>query len=729
MRNRKRGKNVRKRSGRIGILAILLVMTLTVGALLPITCLAGASSNESGLKTVRVGYLIYEGFQEGEGDEPKSGYGYEYLQQIAYFSGWKYEYVNGSFHDLLEMLKNGEIDIMGNISYTEERAQYIDYATEEQGREYYYLFVREDRTDITAADLSTLNGMHVGINKGSVQAEIFEEWCKENQVNCEIKFYDNSKERYEDMNSGRLDATISTNVAAKDIVKFRWNSLIKIGSSPYYFATNKQRPDILEDLNAANAKIQQSDWYYNEKVYLKYYGKMSASAAGLNREDLEWMEKKNQIIIGYMDNMLPYSDCDEKSGELLGLLPSFIEYMKERYDIEFLTKEFNSYEQMNAALCNGGIDTMFPTYGSYWIAEKNNIMVTDALATSYVLMIYSGNYGENTASAIAITDKSSTQRFFAEEYYSNKKILKCKNMTDCIRAVIDGKASCTLMSSDFYYANRNELESLGEFSILNTGYETSISFATRKEDIEMYSFMKKCVSSITEGEVNEALIASRHAKTEPSVKQFLQKHIMIVLIVIGIIFALIFTFLVYYVISSRKALRLVQSNCELNEKAYIDLATGLPNKNKCAEMTASPLAVSSPTACFMLDLNDLKVVNDTLGHEMGDLMILNFAKLLRQTVPSKYFVGRFGGDEFIVIAEKIADRNEVNHLVEKIGNIVFEFNGASGEFRLNYACGYAFSEDYPSCSVKELLEIADQNMYEDKKRKKADVKKNKGSCV
>ncbi|MDY5663053.1 MAG: transporter substrate-binding domain-containing protein, partial [Blautia sp.] len=283
--------------GRYSVLVILWIAVLAGGTFLPAVHVSGAEPEDSELKTVRVGYLIYDGFQEGEGDEPKSGYGYEYLQQIAYFSGWKYEYVNGSFSDLLEMLKDGEIDIMGNISYTEERARYIDYATEEQGREYYYLFVREDRTDISASDLSTLNGARVGINKGSVQVELFEEWCKENQIDCEIVLYEDSAERYEDMNSGKLDATISTNVAAKDIVKFHWNSLIKIGSSPYYFATNKRRPDILADLNEANAKIQQSDWYYNEKVYLKYYGKTSASAAGLSQADMEWLEKKKTVVI------------------------------------------------------------------------------------------------------------------------------------------------------------------------------------------------------------------------------------------------------------------------------------------------------------------------------------------------------------------------------------------------------------------------------------------------
>ena len=99
-------------------------------------------------------------------------------------------------------------------------------------------------------------------------------------------------------------------------------------------------------------------------------------------------------------------------------------------------------------------------------------------------------------------------------------------------------------------------------------------------------------------------------------------------------------------------------------------------------------------------------------------MILNFAKLLRQTVPSQYFVGRFGGDEFIVIAEGIADKKEAEHILEKIRDIVFKFNGSGGEFKLSYACGYAFSEDHPSCSVKELLNMADQNMYDEKKKMK-----------
>lgn len=126
----------------------------------------------------------------------------------------------------------------------------------------------------------------------------------------------------------------------------------------------------------------------------------------------------------------------------------------------------------------------------------------------------------------------------------------------------------------------------------------------------------------------------------------------------------------------------------------------------------------------MLDLNDLKKVNDTLGHEMGDIMILNFAKLLRKVVPLQYFAGRFGGDEFIVIAEDISDKEEAEELIQNIKDMILKFNGLRGEFQIDYACGFAFSEDYPGASLMDLLNEADLKMYEDKVGTKENRKKN-----
>ena len=678
---------------------------------------ADAKTQNSTLKKIRVGYLTYQGYQEGEGNQPKSGYGYEYLQQIAYYAGWEYEYVNGSFNELLEKLKSGDIDIMGNISYTDERAQDISYAKEEQGREYYYLFVREDRTDISATDLSTLQNARVGINKGSVQVGLFQDWCTKNNIHCQIDLYENSEKRYEDMNSGKLDAIVSTTVSEEEISKYHWNSILKIGYSPYYFAVSKKSPELYNEMNDAITQVLQSDWYYNEKVYLKYNKNTSASSAGLDAKDKEWLEQNQNLKIGYTDNVLPYSDWNGK--EMIGLLSTFIDHMKDRYNMNLTPVKFNNFQDMLQALQQGEIDTAFPVYGSYWVAEEHNLMITDALTTGYLLMIYPDTYDETTSSVIAVAKDNPLQQFCAKEHFPDSKILYFDTIQDCLSAVSSGKAACTLMCSDVYYAYRNDLENLSHFNISNTGYDVPVSFAARRGNTQMYRLLKKGLASMEDTDIHEALITEEYANPEMNIRQFLQKHVLLVVAILSIVLALVLMLFIYYIISRRKAQSLSRSNDELSEKAYIDLATGLPNKNKCEEMVASHAVISHPTACFMLDLNDLKKVNDTLGHEMGDIMILNFAKLLRKVVPLQYFVGRFGGDEFIVIAENISGRAEAEELVQKIKDMILKFNGLRGEFQINYACGYAFSEDYPQASISDLLNEADLNMYEDKIRTKA----------
>ena len=206
---------------------------------------------------------------------------------------------------------------------------------------------------------------------------------------------------------------------------------------------------------------------------------------------------------------------------------------------------------------------------------------------------------------------------------------------------------------------------------------------------------------------------------EPSLTQFLRRHIYLTLFS-GILLALILAgFGMHYVMTKRREAKLCQYNLELNKKIYVDFATGLHNKNKCEEMLAVPGPLKQPTACFMFDLNDLKVVNDTQGHEMGDMMIYSFANLLRQVVPCQYFIGRFGGDEFIMIAEGISGKREIKSLLQDVEELIQFYNKNNKEFQLSYSAGYAYSEDHKGVTMAELLHMADEDMYDNKKAFKA----------
>ena len=188
-------------------------------------------------KVVRVAYVLWENFQEGEEGEAKSGYGYEYLRKISYYTGWKYEYVYGSFAELSEKLVKGEIDLMGNISYTEERAKLIQFSNEAQGDEYFYIYGYNGQTKIDGSDPSTFDGKKIGINAGSYQFDLLTKWCEENQITCDIIEYTDYNKRIADLESGVLDATVATDA----YLSLNWVPLVQIGKEPYYFGVAKER--------------------------------------------------------------------------------------------------------------------------------------------------------------------------------------------------------------------------------------------------------------------------------------------------------------------------------------------------------------------------------------------------------------------------------------------------------------------------------------------------------
>lgn len=165
------------------------------------------------------------------------------------------------------------------------------------------------------------------------------------------------------------------------------------------------------------------------------------------------------------------------------------------------------------------------------------------------------------------------------------------------------------------------------------------------------------------------------------------------------------------------ALRMMKANRDLQQKAYLDLHTGLPNKSKCEEILHDPDFVQEPLACVMFDLNDLKKVNDTLGHTEGDRLILNFARILRQNIPQEDFVGRYGGDEFIAIVHN-ASQPGMKQMVKDLQSEVDRFNEDEENVKISFAYGWALSADYAHCTLRMLFDKADRHMYENKQRSK-----------
>lgn len=163
--------------------------------------------------------------------------------------------------------------------------------------------------------------------------------------------------------------------------------------------------------------------------------------------------------------------------------------------------------------------------------------------------------------------------------------------------------------------------------------------------------------------------------------------------------------------------KIAKKNKMLEHKAYIDVATGLPNKSRCEELLKNKESIENPVACVMFDLNNLKKVNDALGHSVGDQLILNFARILRNSIPAVDFVGRYGGDEFIAVIYD-ATEEKVKNILDEVQREVDYFNSYGKNVEISFASGWAVSSEYVHCTMLNLFDEADKYMYENKQKRK-----------
>lgn len=250
-------------------LAVALAALAVLNSIAPVQAFADDSSQQ--VKTVRVGWLVNnEGFQDGTPGERLSGWGYEYLQTLSYYTpGWQYEYVSGTFTELMEKLEAGEIDLMPNISYSEERAQKLLFSSNPEGTERYYIYARPERDDLAKGDPRALQGLTIGCNPGVMQTFVGQQWLANEGIACTYKEYDGNSVLFDALANGEVDAVIMNDTTSSPSA----SPMFYIGSSDYYFAVPKSRPDLMDDINAAMTAIARVNPRYNDEVKSHYSAK------------------------------------------------------------------------------------------------------------------------------------------------------------------------------------------------------------------------------------------------------------------------------------------------------------------------------------------------------------------------------------------------------------------------------------------------------------------------
>ena len=625
------------------------------------------------------------------------------------------------------MLIEGKIDLMSDVSYTQARTEQMLFSSMAMGAEEYYIFTVPGNSLIRQDDPHTLDGKKIGVNKGSIQAGLYQNWAKQHGVRAELVEMTTSEgESMQMMKDGKLDAYLTL-----DAYGGQGNAVpvFKIGSSDFFFAVSKKRPDLLAALNGAMNQVLEENRYFNQQMSMKY---ISTSGANLflDSGEQKWLSRHGAIRIGYQNNYLAFCAADE-AGELTGALKEYLHQASSCFKnarLNFKPVAYPTAEAAMKALKNGEVDCMFPSNLSTADGEKLGLVMTPAMMSADIYAIVRSRdrdsfFGKEKVT-VAVQEHNPNLDAVMLDHFPGWKAVRCPDMPSCFKAVSDGRADCVLISNYRYNSLAKMCEQY-DLTMLVTGKNAEFYFAVNRGDNELYSILTRTTNLVRKTAVNAALNVYSSGKDTVSLGDFVRHNPVAAGAVLLALLAML-----AMIINQRRLLvaeREVKESRhmveDLNRQVFVDALTRVRNKGGFDDYISKLQSRKDQgeipeLAIGVFDCDNLKVINDRYGHDKGNVYLQSSCNLICRVFQHSP-VFRIGGDEFAVVLfggdfeKRDALMREFKEKQEAIS--------ASAQNRweqVSVSAGIAVYDTLRDDSLKDLIRRADQLMYENKHARK-----------
>ena len=522
----------------------VLSLLLLLSAVLPVT----AAAETAPAKIVRVG-SFEDTFNYVNEKGARKGYGYELLETLSGYTGWQFEYVTCDWSDCFEKLKNGEIDIMGDISYTEDRAGEMLFSDEPMGEEKYYLYADLSRADISASNFKTLNGKKIGVLMGTEPEVMLTEWEEKYGLKTEHVNISNNEDVKQKLANHEVDCFVS--LEESFWTELGISTITRVGESGIYYAINKDRPDIKEELDYAMRALEDSDPFYTADLYKRYFSLDYTPI--LTGEEKAWLREHGAIRMGFLTSDSGVSTYDTATGELTGAITDYIQFAKGclgNQELEFQIVGYDSKEEELDALKSGEIDMIFHFDQKPNLAEEYHVACTNTTWTSNLMAVTNKqHFNENKANRIAIPQNRISLKKHIEFYYPQWEIVDCDTQEDGARLVRDGQADCfvTAISSEEKYSKKYSFYSV---PLLNP---VKSCFAVNSGNRSLLSILNKTIKAMPVNMLTSAIAMYKSSARKVTLSEFIRDNFFMVLLIGSIAVAAVLLTVLKLLRKARKA--------------------------------------------------------------------------------------------------------------------------------------------------------------------------------
>lgn len=509
---------------------------LCLSVLLLLVCLPLQALAAEG-KVVRVGW--YEGGYNTTGPSgERTGYGYEFQQTVAAYTGWRYEYVKGSSVELLEKLQRGELDMLNCTSYTPERAQHVLFSSVPMGREKYYLYADIEKTGLSPSKLYLLEGKGVSMIASSMMETAFSNWEKQQGLHTQHMLAGSMEERRRLLAQGAAEAVVATELT--QLKQEGLSAVMPVGGSDIYFAISKNRPDLKAELDEAMRRIEQDRPFYAEELYKRY---MTTTAVPvLSKDERVWLAQHGKIRIGFLQGERNYFSYAE-DGSHKGVVADYILYASgcfKEQQLDFAVQSFATQGEMNQALKDGKIDMIFHFNENHYLAEENGFMLSNRIMSITMPVVTAQKqFNENAANILAVTKNNYFAKAYAAHNYPQWKIVEYASGAEVEQAVRNGQADCFLAkySTLTDYAYDEKLHGVFLTKPWN------VAFAVKRGDLVLLSVLNKTLRAMPANVLAGSLSMYDKPLRDITLKDFIKQNMPVLVAVLALIIGIMLTLL------------------------------------------------------------------------------------------------------------------------------------------------------------------------------------------
>ena len=602
------------------IACVMLSLLLLLSAVLPVKAAAETAS----AKVVRVG-SFEDTFNYVNEKGARKGYGYELLETLSGYTGWQFEYVTCDWSDCFEKLKNGEIDIIGGISYTEDRTQEMLFSDEPMGVEKYYLYADLSRADISASDFKTLNGKKIGVLMGTEPEVMLAEWEEKYGLKTEHVNISNNEDVKQKLANHEIDCFVSLEEsfwAERGI-----STITRVGESGIYYAINKNRPDIKEELDDAMRALDEAVPFYTADLYKRYFS-MDYTPI-LTGEEKAWLRKHGAIRMGFLASDSGVSTFDPATGEFTGVITDYIQFAADclgNQELEFQLVGYDSKEAELDALKSGEIDMIFHCDQNPNLAEEYHFACTNTTWTSNLMAVTNKqHFNENNVNRIAVPQNKLSLKKYLAFYYPQWEIVDCDTQEDAARLVKDGQADCfvTGISSENKYSKKYSFYSVPLVNPVRS------CFAVNSGNRSLLSILNKTIKAMPVNMLAGALAMYKSSARKVTLSDFIKDNFFKVMLISSIAVAVVLLTILMLLQKARKAeaaaRKAASDTQELNAKLQVAVEKAeSANRAKSTFLSNMSHDIRTPmnaiigfTTLALSNIDDTDRVKDYLGKTLA----------------------------------------------------------------------------------------------------------------